>query len=46
MSKNKNYTTTKRTRDSKNGQFVPDGTEKKRPATTTRETIRIPKKKK
>jgi hypothetical protein len=36
----------KRTRDSKTGRFVPDGTERKRPATTERETISRPTPKK
>ena len=36
---------THRTRDSKTGQFVKTGTEKKRPETTTRERI-IPKRRK
>lgn len=35
---------THRTRDSKTGQFVKTGTEKKRPATTTRERIKKNKK--
>ena len=30
----------KRTRDARTGQFVPDGTEQKRPATTVRETVK------
>ena len=30
----------KRTRDAKSGQFVPDGTEKKRPTTTVGETVK------
>lgn len=39
-------TTTKRTRDAGTGRFVPDGTEKRRPKTTVRETIKLPAKKK
>lgn len=38
--------TIKRTRDSRTGKFVRDGTEKRRPDTTTRETIKIPPKRK
>lgn len=36
----------KRTRDAKSDRFVPDGTEKRRPATTVRETIPVGPKKK
>ena len=35
----------KRTRDARTGQFVPDGTEKRRPSTTVRETIKTGPKK-
>ena len=36
MAKEKLY----RVRDAKNGQFLPKGTEKRRPATTVKETIK------
>jgi hypothetical protein len=36
MAKAKPY----RVRDAKNGRFVPKGTEKRRPATTVKETIK------
>ena len=31
----------KRTRDARTGRFVPDGTEKRRPAKTVRETLKV-----
>jgi len=36
MSKKSNF----RVRDAKTGKFVPNGTEKRRPATTVKETIK------
>ncbi len=36
--------TIKRTRSARTGRFVKDGTEKRRPATTVRETIKVPNK--
>ena len=32
----------KKTRDARTGRFVKDGTEERRPATTVRETIKMP----
>ena len=40
------YTGIERARATRTGQFVPDGADKIRPATTVRETIRIPRRKK
>ena len=38
----KKFRIIKRTRDAITGRFVPDGTEKRRPKTTVRESIKIP----
>ena len=38
----KKYRVIKRTRDAITGRFLPDGTEKRRPKTTVRETIKVP----
>ena len=35
-----------RIRDAKTGQFVPDGTEKRRPSTTIKDNMKVPPKKK
>lgn len=37
---NKSSKPATRVRDAKNGQFLPEGTDKKRPATTVKETIK------